>query len=83
MLVVPLPASRVITSGESGVTHSKVIWLRSRNRRSAPQAGSKRSPKRVRRGFGGSEKIPWSPPMRSRASAPIFVDTSVDAAAIV
>jgi hypothetical protein len=36
-VVVPLSATRVVTSGESGVTHGKPIWFRSRKRRNAPQ----------------------------------------------
>ena len=47
------PGQRVGSSGESGVIHSKVIWLRARNRRKSLQAASQRWPTMVTRGLGG------------------------------
>ena len=77
------PCHMSASCGASGVSQSKLIWLRARNRRSSVQAPSHFGPIMVARAFGGSAVMPCNPPSRSRASAPIRVEKSGEAAAIV
>ena len=78
------PPHSSAASGASGVTHVKVIWLRSRKWRSSAQAGSQRSPTTIARGGGGSAAMacsPPEPPIRWLASLPTSFPTSGSTAA--
>ena len=76
------PGQIVASSGASGISQLKEIWLRARNRRRSPHAVSQRWPTTVTRGVGGSAAMLCSPPMRSRASALTFREMSCETAAI-